>query len=78
MVAGSAPRVNTPAYYYNFFEFVFSAKCVLVLSEKEQNKYSRCSAFASSALLHIFFNSNPVDFVGWGTKNISWPGCRVP
>jgi len=41
----------------------------------EQNNYSKCSAFASSAFLHVFFTSNSVVF--WrGRKNISWR--RVP
>jgi len=41
----------TPAYYYNLVEFVSSAKCVLLPSKKN---YRKCSAFASSALLHLF------------------------
>jgi len=47
-------RVVTPAYYYNFVEFVSSAKCVLYSKHTKQNSYSKCSAFASSALLHLF------------------------
>jgi len=35
--------------------------------KKETSNY----AFASFALLHLFFNSNPVSFVKGGCKNIS-------
>jgi len=38
------PRAVSPVYYYNFFEFVSSAKCVLSLIKKEQNNYSKCAA----------------------------------
>jgi len=37
--------------------------CFIIL-KKEQNNYSKCSAFAFFALLHLFFTSNPVVFVG--------------
>jgi len=68
----SDPRVVTPAYYYNFVEFVSSVKCILFRSKKTSN-YRKYSAFASSALLHLFFNSNSVIFVEGGRKNISCP-----
>jgi len=38
---------------------------------KESSNYSKCSAFACSALLHLSFNSNSVSFVEGGRKNIS-------
>jgi len=41
--------------------------------KKEPSNYSKCSAFVSSALLHLFFNSNFVSFVEGGRKNISCP-----
>jgi len=28
------PHIVTPAYYYNFVKFIFSTKCVLLLSKK--------------------------------------------
>jgi len=59
------PRVVSPAYHYNFVQFVSSAKCVF-------------SAFASSALLHLFFTSNSGAFVDGGRKNILAPGRRIP
>jgi len=31
--------------------------------KKEPSNYSKCFAFASSALLHLHFNSNSVSFV---------------
>jgi len=34
------------------------------------------SAFASFALLHLFFNSNSVTFVEGGRKNISCPRAQ--
>jgi len=74
----SDPRVVTSAYYYNFIEFLSSAKCVLFRSKKNKYNYSKYSAFASFALLHLFFNSNSVSFVGGGRKNIFAPGRRVP
>jgi len=43
------PRVVTPAYYYNFVEFVF------IPLKKEPSNYSKYSAFASSAFLHLIF-----------------------
>jgi len=39
--------------------------------KKEQNIYRKYSAFASSALLHLFFTSNSVVFVDGGRKNVS-------
>jgi len=30
------PHVVTPAYYYNFVKFIFSTKCGLLPSKKEQ------------------------------------------
>jgi len=47
------PCVVTPAYYYNSVEFVFSAKCILFRSKRTSN-YSKCSAYASFALLYLF------------------------
>jgi len=45
-------------------------------TEKETSNYYECSAFASSALLHIFLNSNSVSFVEGGRKNISCPRAQ--
>jgi len=38
---------------------------------KKNNNCSKCSAFASFALLHLFFTSNSVVFVDRGRKNVS-------
>jgi len=44
--------------------------------KKEQNNYSKCSDFTSSALLHLFFTLNLVVFVDRGLKIISCPRAR--
>jgi len=44
--------------------------------KKEPSHYSTSSAFASSALLHLFFNSISVSFVEGGRKNISCPRAQ--
>jgi len=44
--------------------------------KKETNNYSKCSAFASSAHLHLFFKSNSVTFVEGGRKNIFCPRAQ--
>jgi len=41
--------------------------------KKEPSSYSKCSTVASSALMHLFFNSNSASFVEGGRKNISCP-----
>jgi len=72
---GSSPsdsRDVIPAYYYNFVEFVSSAKCI----QKRTKNYSKCSAFACSVLLHVSFNLNSVSFVEGGHKNISRPRAQ--
>jgi len=71
------PGVVTLAYCYNSVEFVSIAKCAFIAIEKEQNNYSKCSAFASSRLLHLFFNSNSIVFVGGENRNISYPRTQV-
>jgi len=44
--------------------------------KKEPSNYSKCSAFASSALLYLSFNSNSISFVEGGRKNISCPRAQ--
>jgi len=44
--------------------------------KKEPSNYSKYTAFASFALLHVFFNSNSVSFVKGGRKNISCPRAQ--
>jgi len=44
--------------------------------KKEPSNYSKCSAFAPFAVLHLFFNSNSVSFVNGGRKNISCPRAQ--
>jgi len=44
-----------------------------ILLKKEPSNYSKYSAYASSALLHQFFNSNCEGFVEGGRKNICCP-----
>jgi len=70
----SDPRVVTPAYYYNFFEFIFGAKCVLLSSKK--NKITTINVLFS---LHphfcLIFSSNSVIFVDRRRRRkniISW------
>jgi len=70
------PQVVTPAYCYNFVEYFSSAKCGLLSLEKEKNNYSKCSAFAFFALLHLFFTSNSVVFVDGERKNVSCPRAQ--
>jgi len=71
---GSAPRSRdfTPAYYYNFVEYVFSIKCVSLLFKKEQNNPSKSSGFVSSAL-STYFSLQTLQFLltGGERKNIS-------
>jgi len=46
---------------------------------QEKNNYSKCSAFASFVLLHLFFTSNSVVFVdGGGARMFLAPGRKVP
>jgi len=50
-----------------------------VTLKKEQNNYRKCSVFASSALLHLFFTLNLVVFVDRGAQYYSLPqGARYP
>jgi len=44
--------------------------------KKEQNNYSKCSVFASSTLLHLFFTSNSVVIVDTGRKIIPCPKAQ--
>jgi len=44
--------------------------------KKQISNYCKCSAFASSALLHLSFYSNPVSFVEGERKNISCPRAQ--
>jgi len=72
------PRIVTSAYYYNFVEFVSSTKCILLRLKKETNNYSKYSAFAFFALLHLFFNSNSVSFIEGGARIFLALGRKVP
>jgi len=64
------PRVVIFAYYYSIVEMRF------ITFKKEQNNYSKCSVFASSALFHLVFISNSILFVDRGLKNISCPRAQ--
>jgi len=44
--------------------------------KKEPSNYSKYSAFASSAFLHLFFNLDSLSFVERGRKNISFPRAQ--
>jgi len=44
--------------------------------KKKPSNYNKCSAFASYALLHLSFNSNSVNFIEGGRKNISCPRAQ--
>jgi len=67
---GSDPSVLTPACYYNFVEFVSSAKCIFFRSKKKQITTANILPLL---LLHLFFNSISVSFVEGGRKIISCP-----
>jgi len=43
-----------------------------------KKNYSKCSAFAFSALLHLFFTSNSVFLLTEGARIFLAPGRRVP
>jgi len=47
-----------------------------IILKKEQNNYSKCFAFVSSALFIYFLTSNSVLFIDKGRKNISCPGAQ--
>jgi len=66
-------RVVTFDYYYNFcLSSIFALNTFYaIILKKEQINYSKFSAFASSARLHLLFTSNCVVFVDGGHKNIS-------
>jgi len=79
LCSASDTRVVTPAYYYNFTEFVSSAKCILRITFKEEkNSCKKWSAFAFSAFLHLFFTLNSLDFVDEGARIFLASGRRVP
>jgi len=44
--------------------------------KKEQNNYSKCSAFASSAAFVLIFHFKFYSFVDGGLKNISCPKAQ--
>jgi len=46
--------------------------------EKIKNNYSKCSAFASSAPLHLLATSNSVIFVSGGARIFLAPGAGYP
>jgi len=46
--------------------------------KKEQNNYSKCSVFASFALLHLFFTSNSVVLLSGRARLFLVPGRKVP
>jgi len=51
---------------------------MLLLQEKKKISNNKCSAFASSALLRVFFTFNLCRFIGGGAKIFFAPGRRVP
>jgi len=47
--------------------------------KKKPSNYSKCSAFASSALLHLYFNSNSASFIEGGAQEYFLPqGAGYP
>jgi len=70
------PQRFFSAYYYNVIEFDFSVKIRFSSLKNGPNNYRICSTFASSAVLHLFFTSNSVDFVDGGRKNVSYPRAQ--
>jgi len=49
-----------------------------LMTFKKENNYSKCSIFAPSALLHLFYALNSVNFVDGGARIFLAPGRRVP
>jgi len=56
----------------------FLALNMVYYPKKGQNTYSKCSAFASTALLHLFFIKNFVVFVEGSARIFLAPGRKVP
>jgi len=52
--------------------------CGFFALKEEKNNYNKCSAFASFAILHLFFTLNSVVFVDVGARIFLAPGRRVP
>jgi len=52
--AAADPRVVTPAYYYNFVEFVSSAKCAFFRSKKNKKLQHLMFCFCLLLLPHFF------------------------
>jgi len=67
------PRVVSLSNYYNFVDFVSSIKWVSLPSKKKQHNSSKCSAFASCTLLHLFFTSNSASFCWRGVQEYFFP-----
>jgi len=70
---GSDPRVVTPAYYYNFVEFISSGECILSRLKKKQVTTANVLLCVFRTFSPIIFNSNSVSFVAREHKNISCP-----
>jgi len=72
-------RLQTPALLLLPTIAALTSSFLALLSlKKEQNNYSKCSVFASSALLHLFFTSNSVVLLPGGARIFLDPGHRVP
>jgi len=63
------PTITTLTSSFLVLNAFYSAK-------KEPNNYSKCSAFAYFALLHLYFCLNSVSFVEGGRKNIPCPRAQ--
>jgi len=49
---------------------------LFITLKKEQNNFSKCSAFASSPFLYLIFQ--PAIFADWGRKNFLPKGAEYP
>jgi len=65
--SSQTPALLLPSTFTTLSNF-FLALNAFYFTKKEQNYYSKCSAFASFELLQLFFTSNPVAFVDGGAR----------
>jgi len=70
------PRDFTPTYYTTLSSLFLALNAFHYPQKKKQNNISKCSAFASSPLLYLFFHFNSAVFVDSGRKNISCPRAQ--
>jgi len=72
------PALLLPLTITNCRVHFYSAKCVYLLSKKEQNNYSKCSAFAFFRTFPLTFHFKFCNFCWRGRKNFSCSRPQVP